>query len=143
MTELAIRDPLGVFDWTPRLFDWTPRLFDSDGEVAVMRIEEYLENGELVVRAEVPGIDPDKDVKITVTEGRLRIQARRSEEREHRSMDSFRSEFHYGLFIRDFALPTGTDKEKVKASYKDGVLTVRVPVPEVNAATTTIPITHT
>ncbi|NBU32600.1 MAG: Hsp20/alpha crystallin family protein [Actinobacteria bacterium] len=136
MSDLAIRDSLG-------LFDWTPRLFELDSDVATMRVEEYVEDGELIVKAEIPGIDPDKDVKITMTEGRLRIQARRSEEREHQGVDAFRSEFHYGLFIRDFVLPAGTDKDKVKASYHAGLLTVRIPMPEVNEVTTTIPITHT
>jgi len=136
MSDLAIRDSLG-------LFDWVPRLFDLDGDVATMRVEEYVEDNELVVKAEVPGINPDKDVKITVTEGRLRIQARRSEESQRQDADTFRSEFHYGLFIRDFALPTGVKKESIKATYKDGLLMVRIPVPEVKEVTTSIPITHT
>jgi len=136
MSDLAIRDSLG-------LFDWTPRLFDHESDIATMRVEEYIEGNELVVKAEIPGIDPDKDVKITMTEGRLRIQAKRSEESEHRDMDTFRSEFHYGLFIRDFALPAGLKKDTVKATYKDGLLTVRVHIPQVNEATTAIPITHT
>jgi HSP20 family protein len=136
MSDLAIRDSLG-------LFDWAPRLFDLDADVATIRVEEYVEGNELVVKAEVPGIDPDKDVKITVTEGRLRIQARRSEESQRQDADTFRSEFHYGLFIRDFALPTGVKQESIKATYKDGLLMVRVPVPEVKEVTTSIPITHT
>jgi len=51
--------------------------------------------------------------------------------------------FHYGLFIRDFALPAGVKKDTVKATYKDGLLTVRVHIPRVNEATAAIPITHT
>lgn len=135
MSELALRDPLG-------LFDWSPRLFEMDPEVASMRVEEFVEKDALVIKAEVPGIDPDKDVTVSVTEGRLRIQARRSEESEHRDKDSYRSEFHYGLFVRDISLPRGVNRDDVTASYKDGVLTVRVPIPEVKEAISTIPVKH-
>jgi len=142
MSEVALRDPLGMFDWTPRLFDWSPRLFDIDPEVATMRVEEYIENDNLIIKAEMPGIDPDKDISITVADGRLRVQARRSEESKHREKDSYRTEFHYGLFVRDIVLPLGVNRDDVTASYKDGVLTVHVPMPEVKEAISTIPIKH-
>ena len=142
MSELALRDPLGIFDWSPRLLDWPTRMFDFDPEVATMRVEEFVENQSLVVKIEIPGIDPDKDIDIKVTDGRLRVQAKRSEESEHRSKDSYRSEFHYGLFVRDIALPLGVNRDDVTASYKDGVLTVRVPMPEVKEAISTIPVQH-
>jgi len=51
--------------------------------------------------------------------------------------------FHYGLFIRDFALPAGMKKDTVKATDKDGLLTVQVHIPQVNETTTATPITHT
>lgn len=135
MSELAFRDPLRLLDWTPRLFNW-------DQEAITMRVEEYEEKGHMVVKAEIPGINPDEDVKITVSHGLLRISARRHEETEKREKDSYRSEFHYGLFVRDIPLPLDVKQDDVTASYKDGVLTVKVPMPEARETVSTIPVKH-
>ena len=89
-----------------------------------------------MLRAELPGIDPAKDVEITVTEGVLTLRAERGEEttRKHRT------EFHYGTFARSVRLPAGAKGEEATAEYKDGVLTVTIPVPETKTATKTIPV---
>ncbi|NYH84066.1 Hsp20/alpha crystallin family protein [Actinopolymorpha cephalotaxi] len=85
-----------------------------------VRVEDYLEEGTYVLRAELPGVDPDKDVEITVDEGMLTVKAERREEG--------RSEFHYGSFARTVPLPTGADESDVRASYSNGILEVRVGV---------------
>ena len=82
-----------------------------------------------MVRAEVPGIDPDKDVDVSVSEGMLHIRAEREEKTEHKSKTGYRSEFRYGSFLRSIALPAGAKEEDITASYKDGVLEVRAPAP--------------
>lgn len=61
---------------------------------------------------------------MTVGEGFLTIKGERREEHE----DVDRSDFHYGSFIRSIALPNGTDDENVHASYKDGILEVKVDI---------------
>jgi HSP20 family protein len=91
-----------------------------------MRIEEYVEDGHEVVRAELPGMDPDKDVEVTVREGVLTIKAERSE----RKSDKGRSEFRYGSFLRRVLLPAGADESDVTATYDNGILTVRIAVKE-------------
>jgi HSP20 family molecular chaperone IbpA len=101
-----------------------------------MRIEEFMRDGELVVRAELPGIDPDKDVDITVDEGMLTISAHREAHAEQRH----RSEFTYGELVRTLAMPNGIDASSVKASYQDGILEVSVRMPEQPRATTHIPV---
>jgi HSP20 family protein len=107
------------------------RWLDFDGESQNwLRVEELHEDGTLVVRAEMPGMDPDKDVDVSVTDGMLRISAKREERSEDKKKDSYRSEFHYGEFSRTLALPPGVDRDAVKAAYKDGILEVRVPWPE-------------
>ncbi|MCU1522227.1 MAG: Hsp20/alpha crystallin family protein, partial [Arthrobacter sp.] len=83
----------------------------------------------LVVRAEVPGIDPDNDVDVSVSEGMLHIKAEREEKSEHKSKSGYRSEFRYGSFQRSIALPPGAKEEDITASYKDGVLEIRAPAP--------------
>lgn len=84
----------------------------------------------LVVRAELAGIDPDKDVEITVEGPMLRITAERREQEQSEGRDYVRKEFRYGSFTRTFPLPEGVTETDVKATYKDGILEVRVPLPQ-------------
>jgi HSP20 family molecular chaperone IbpA len=78
------------------------------------------------LRAELPGIDPEKDVEITVDDGVLTVKAERREEKK----EGGRSEFRYGSFARSVTLPAGADEENVAASYRDGILEVRTPIKE-------------
>lgn len=94
-----------------------------------MRLEELLEDDTLVIRAELPGMDPEKDVEIEVADGMLHIRAEREERSEEERGDGYRSEFRYGSFVRAIRLPEGTTDEDITASYKDGILEVRVPAP--------------
>jgi HSP20 family protein len=89
-----------------------------------IRVEDFVEDGNYVLRAELPGIDPDKDVDITVEDGVLTIKAERREE----TKAEHRSEFHYGSFARRVPLPTGADEDDVQAGYDKGVLEIRVPI---------------
>ncbi|HEU0042734.1 MAG TPA: Hsp20/alpha crystallin family protein, partial [Jiangellaceae bacterium] len=77
-----------------------------------------------VLRAELPGIDPARDVEIEIGDGRLTISGERREEHKEKT----RREFHYGSFSRTVSLPAGAHEEDVTASYTDGVLEVRVPI---------------
>ncbi|MCU1522672.1 MAG: heat-shock protein Hsp20 [Arthrobacter sp.] len=96
----------------------------------MLRVEEFQDGATMVVRAELPGIDPDRDVDITVSGNTLTIEARREEKSEYRGKHNYRSEFLYGAFARSIQLPQGTREEDIKASYTDGVLEVRIPTPE-------------
>ena len=118
------------------------RFFDVDWEVSPIRVEEYIDGDAMVIKAERPGMDPERDVEISIADGLLHIQAERREESEHQDKDSFRSEFRYGSFFRDIPLPSGATESDVKADYQDGVLTVRVPVPKRNATPSKIPVTR-
>jgi HSP20 family protein len=95
----------------------------------MVRVEELTEEGAYVIRAELPGIDPDRDVEITVADGVLALRAeRREEKKEEKSGGVYRTEFRYGSFYRAVPLPTGAKEEEVAATYKDGILEVRIPV---------------
>ncbi|QGF24876.1 Hsp20/alpha crystallin family protein [Raineyella fluvialis] len=120
------RAPWGVPPWVD-LQDLAERFFESDEE-SLLRVEEYVDGTTLVVRAEAPGLDPDKDVTISVENGKLTIRAQREERTEHKEKDSYRSEFRYGSFNRTIALPAGATETDVTASYADGVLEIRVPI---------------
>jgi HSP20 family protein len=124
--------------------DMFRRFFDTDWfEGGWLRIEEFREGDNLIVKAEVPGIDPEKDVEITVTGDVLRVHAKREESSETTKGGGYRSEFRYGSFERDVALPQGVDPDKIEARYADGILTVKVPVhAEKEEVRRVIPVTN-
>jgi HSP20 family protein len=117
--------------WSPSdVLEPIRRFLDGDLTMSSIRVEQFLDGNTLVVRAEVPGIDPEKDVDVSVADGMLHIKAEREEKSEQKSKTGYRSEFRYGSFTRTIALPPGAREEDVTASYKDGVLEVRAPAPE-------------
>lgn len=140
MSDLLKWSPFTSPRWTsqfttvPRspaeLLDSIERLFESPASPAPIRVEEFVDDKTLVVRAEMPGVDPDKDIEVTIDDGFLRIRAERQEREEHKDKGSYRSEFRYGSFSRNIPLPDGVKEEDIKASYTNGVLEVRAPLPE-------------
>ena len=149
----ASREQEGVdlFDRFDRMFDdWMKvlpfRRTMTFGENVVsegmIRVDEFQENGTLVVRAELPGIDPEKDVELTVTNGVLHISAERREEEETEDKGYVHRELRYGSFSRTLALPEGVSEADITADYTDGILEIRVPAPEAPPAKK-IPITKT
>lgn len=76
--------------------DMFRRFFDVDWDSGWLRVEEFIDGTGLVVRAELPGIDPDSDVDLEVIDGTLAIIAERKETSEHKEKDSYRSEFGTG-----------------------------------------------
>jgi HSP20 family protein len=84
------------------------------------------EKDEIVVKADLPGLD-QKDIEVTVQDGTLTIRGERKEEREEKKEDYFYAERSYGTFMRSLPLPRGVDADKVKATFKKGVLEVRLP----------------
>ena len=117
---------------TPRLFDWLetefpffPVLRTLERE-HMIRCEEYVDGGRYVLRAELPGIDPEKDVTVSVADGVLRVHA----ERRETTRDQKRSEFTYGSMSRALTLPPGANEDSVAATYRDGILRVTVDLPE-------------
>lgn len=133
-----------VMDWPPVPWQRWRRLFELDGDQEWLRVEEFHDGDTLVVRAELPDVDPDKDVDVTTENGVVRIHARREQKAEHKERRGYRSEFRYGEFEREIVLPAGAVAEDVKATYSNGVLEVRIPCPEKAEATSTkVPVTRT
>jgi HSP20 family protein len=117
--------------WSPSdVLEPIRRFLDGDLTMSSIRVEQFLDGSTLVVRAEVPGIDPETDVDVSVADGMLHIKAAREEKSEHKDKAGYHSEFRYGSFTRSISLPPGAREEDVTASYKDGVLEVRAPAPE-------------
>jgi len=107
---------------------WRPSELIDVPDQQMMRIEETRENGNLVIRAELPGINAEKDVDISLLGNVLTIQAERREKREDKDAGVYRSEFRYGSFARQLSLPRGCSLDDVKASYENGILEVKVPM---------------
>jgi HSP20 family protein len=122
------------------MLDWleanSPLNLHGVGLAPYVRIEDYLEEGAYVLRAELPGIDPANDLEVSVENDTLSIRGERREE----TKDKNRREFHYGSFRRTVTLPKGTNTDDIKASYTDGVLEIRVPVAAEQTPAVRIPI---
>ena len=125
LVDTAFRDMLHNFFGGSGVFDRV-----VEGATHMMRIEEFVEGETCVMRAELPGMDPRKDVEITVADGVLHLSAKREERTEEERPDGYRSEFRYGHLTRDLRLPEGATEADVTATYKDGILEVRVPAPK-------------
>lgn len=93
------------------------------------RVDIYDDNDNIVVKAEVPGVDK-KDLFVDLKGRVLTLKGERSHDNEVKEDKYFRRETSFGQFERSFTLPTDVDPESVKAEYKDGVLKVNIPKPE-------------
>lgn len=102
-------------------------------------IETFAKDDKLVVRADLPGIDP-KDVEIAVEGTRLTIKGLRKWSAQESDAERSYSEVAYGSFERTITLPEGVDPDSVQASYKDGVLEVTMKAPA-NLVPRKVPIT--
>jgi HSP20 family protein len=102
-------------------------------------IEVFQRDNNLVVRAELPGVNKD-DVKVEVTDDGLVIQGERREEHEQRNEGFYRREISYGRFYRVIPLPEDIDTEQVRAEFNNGVLEVAVPIPQAQQRRREIPI---
>ena len=131
-THLSRRTMPSLLDW----FEDLPFAPWSQQSQHAIRVEEYSDGGAYTVRAELPGINPDEDLEITVDHGMLTIQAERKEE----TREGKRSEFRYGAFTRSVQLPAGVKEDDIKADYSGGVLTVTVPTVPADERVKRIPI---
>jgi HSP20 family protein len=106
------------------------------GLVPEIRVEDFMRDNTYVLRAEIPGIDPEKDLDVHMMGDRLVVSGSRQEEQH----DKHRQEFHYGTFYRSVRLPQGVDVEKIDATFRDGVLEVTLPVEAPADQRTQIPV---
>ena len=111
-----------------RFFDRWPSWADTPTSTSAWapNVDIFEAEDELVVKAELPGVDP-KDVELNVENNVLTISGERRLEFEDKKENYHRVERAYGSFTRSFSLPQLIDENKIEAEYKDGVLTVHVP----------------
>jgi HSP20 family protein len=121
-----------LFDMERQLGSLTRSFFggqrDRNGRDTVVPVVDTLTRGDdIVVRAELPGVDPEKDIDVALQDNVLRIRGERRLENRTDGEDYVRMESSYGSFERTIPLPEGIDADDIKASYDRGILEVVVP----------------
>jgi HSP20 family protein len=108
-----------------------PRIFeafeDNYEEAFTPAIESYVKDGNLVVRADVPGLEP-KDLEVSILGNVLCFKGERKSEHEVKKEDYLRREVSYGAFERRMSLPEGAATDRVKATFRNGVVEISVPL---------------
>ncbi|OQY18466.1 MAG: heat-shock protein [Desulfobacteraceae bacterium 4572_35.1] len=93
--------------------DWSPRVDIAETD------------DEFIIKAEIPDVNK-KDVKVSVENGVLTIHGERKQEKEEKGKTYHRIERHYGAFNRSFTIPSSVDTDKIKASFKEGMLEINM-----------------
>lgn len=110
---------------------WWPERWFRPGveELSAPAVDLYEEKGDIVVKAELPGMNND-DVEVNLSDHLLTIKGQKKKEEEIKEENYYRCERSYGSFLRTLELPKDVHFDKVKASFKNGVLEVRLPKTE-------------
>ncbi|HZQ49979.1 MAG TPA: Hsp20/alpha crystallin family protein [Candidatus Dormibacteraeota bacterium] len=103
-----------------------PLLALTPGKHYIPTADMFARNGDMVVRIDLPGIDP-KDIKVKFEEGELVVTGERKAEKEVKEEGYYRKEAAYGIFERHMTLPKGIKENEIKAEYDKGVLEISVP----------------
>ncbi|HEX8960503.1 MAG TPA: Hsp20/alpha crystallin family protein [Geobacteraceae bacterium] len=131
--EEAFRRPFFGPSWMPRLK--LPEMMGGDVSTSV---DIYEEGDNVVVKAEVPGMKKD-DIEVNLTEDTITISGQKKSEEKVERKDFYRLERSFGSFTRKLRLPADIQTDKAKATFKDGVLEVRIPkAPSAKARKVTI-----
>jgi HSP20 family protein len=112
------------YTW-PRLLTRFPRFTPVLPDLLMPRVDVYEKEGYLVVKAELPGMKKE-EIEVELEEGDLVIKGERKAEQEA----FYRMERFYGRFYRRIPLPAEVKPEEIKATYKEGILEVHIPVPK-------------
>jgi len=93
----------------------------------VPEVESYTQNGNLIYRLAIPGVDPQK-VDLSIVGNQVTVKGERTAPKEVDDENWHYREFRYGQFERTFTLPEGVEVEGVKATFDNGVLEISAPV---------------
>ena len=124
------KDLLTIQDEMNRLFHEyftrAPEKMEGDNYPWIPVVDIFETEDEIKVVAEIPGIKKD-DVKISLQDNVLTLKGEKKQEKEEKDKNFHRVERSYGSFQRSFSLPAAVQADKVKANYKDGILTITLP----------------
>jgi HSP20 family protein len=104
------------------------RLADLGGPMWLPQVEALERDGQLIVRADLPGLTKD-DISVDITNDAIKIRGERRQESEESDEGYYRSERSYGSFYREIPLPSGVNREEANASFRNGVLEITMPAP--------------
>lgn len=129
-----LRDIVSIQDEMNKLFDdffgRTPtRWFQPEEGLWAPNVDVSETKDNIVLIAEMPGLNKE-DIKLSVQDNVLTLSGEKKQEKEEKDANYHRLERSYGAFCRSFTLPTPVQADKVKASYKDGILKVTLPKTE-------------
>jgi HSP20 family protein len=141
-SQLTNREAVSPFRMLEHFADEMDRMFDdfglsqtrrrrSAGDETLMwapRVDVTQQSNELIIRADLPGLNKD-DVKVDVTDDAVTIQGERRRERSDDEGGVYRTERSYGSFFRSIPVPEGAIVDQAKASFRNGVLEIRMPAP--------------
>lgn len=109
---------------------WPERWSRTDEmEVKPPIVDVFEEKDDIVVKAELPGIEKD-NIEVNLTDHTLTIKGEKKKEEEIKEENYYRAERSYGSFLRTLELPRDVRADQVKASFKNGILEVRIPKTE-------------
>jgi HSP20 family protein len=108
-------------------FEGRPKVRELGGWVPSIDVSET--KNDLVVKAELPGMDP-KDIDISLNDGYLTLKGEKKQEREEKEENYHYIERSYGSFTRSVQLPKEVKRDKITASYKNGILKITLPKSE-------------
>ena len=105
-----------------------PQLTEFEKGMWSPQIEVLRNEGELMVRADLPGMKLE-DINLEIADGELNLSGERKEESEEKKEGFYRSERSYGSFYRSIPLPEGVNAENATAKFENGVLEVKIAIP--------------
>jgi len=110
---------------------WWPSVWSRDRarELIAPALDIYEEKDDIVVKAELPGMTKD-DIEVDISNSHLTLKGEKKKEEKIEEEGYFACERAYGAFHRSVELPKGVQADKVKASFKNGILEIRLPKTE-------------
>ncbi len=114
-----------------RMRPWWPErwLKAEPMEISAPALDVYEDKDDVVVKAELPGMEKN-DIQVNLADHTLTIKGEKKKEQEIKQENYYRAERAYGSFLRSLELPRDVQADKVKASFKNGVLEIRLPKTE-------------
>src|SRR5258705_371329 len=104
------------------------RLADLEGSMWLPQVETFERDGQLIVRADLPGLTKD-DINVDIADDAIEIRGERRQEKEENDEGYYRTERSYGSFYREIPLPAGVNGDDAKASFQNGVLEITITAP--------------
>src|SRR6266542_332432 len=135
-SALRPNEPYARSSWLERPSELVQRFRDEidrvfgEGEWGSLwspQVEVFEREGQLIVRADLPGLERD-DIKVDIDEDNISIKGERKQEHEENREGFYRSERSYGRFYRNIPLPEGVDPESCTANFNNGVLEIKMAV---------------